>query len=70
MRDKIEIGNENLVSTQEPRLMHTTLSWRWRTTELWNRLPGDIREVGSLPKFKNLTKNWIISQRTPQLEPG
>ena len=43
MRDKIELNNENYVITNQPRLMHTTWSWRWRTTDLWNTLPGDIR---------------------------
>ena len=70
MKDKLRLDHENLIMTQLPRIKYTTSGWRWRTSEIWNSLPGNIREVESLTSFKNLTKNWIISQRNMQVEPG
>ena len=63
MKDKFLLNQDNTVSTQEPRLLHTSWSWRCRAANLWNCLPDHIRATQSLPKFKSLTKNWIVSRR-------
>ena len=69
LKDKIEIDENNFVSTQRPRLMHTTFGWRWRATELWNCLPGEIRQIESITNFKKQTKLWLISRReTDEME--
>ena len=55
------------ISTSEPRLQNTTTSIRWRTCQLWNQLPVDLKHCQSLPAFKRQARRWILSRR--DLEP-
>ena len=60
---QISTSPDNLLSTSNPRLLNTTLSLRWRICQQWNSLPRDIRDINSLPRFKNRVKTWIRTNR-------
>ena len=62
---KIHLDENNWTTTEQPRLLHTTYSWRIRAAENWNSLPREVRELKSLPKFKLETKKWLIASREP-----
>ena len=34
-------------------------SFRWRAVSYWNQLPGEIRKIEDLSKFKPRLKKWI-----------
>ena len=65
MTRKIHLDGDHIAITEEPRLLHTTSSWRIRATESWNLLPKEIREQQSLPIFKRETKKWLLALRDP-----
>ena len=67
---KLTIDNEGLITSSIPRLQHTTFGFRWRTSTLWNQLSREIRCELSLPRFKTLTKRWILAQRADLQDPG
>ena len=64
MKDKIRPVEDNKVETQLPRLMTTTLSFRWRTTRSWNSMPNELRSNTSLPRFKKQLKKWLMNKKT------
>ena len=62
LSDRISLNEDHLATTKGPIILHTTNGWRFRATVLWNRLPPELRTLDSIPRFKKLTKGWIVSQ--------
>ena len=69
MTSKFKIEDDDLLSTNSPRLQFTSNGFRWRTTKDWNNLPKDIREIKSLAILKRRPKSWIIELRSAEPEP-
>ena len=65
--NKIEIDNENKLSTSHPRLQNTDSGFRWRTVSLWNELSPELRAELSYPRFKKQLKTWILKSRPPEM---
>ena len=59
MADKIHLENNDVVRTTNPRLQLTASSFRWNTTQNWNKLPSYIRSEVSLNRFKKSLKTWL-----------
>ena len=53
---RVELAEENRISTQYPRLQNTMTAFRWRTTMLWNSMPGEMRGQKSLPIFNDYSE--------------
>ena len=66
MTELFTTTNEDLITTTIPRLQFTKQGFRWRSADTWNLLPGEIRSIQNLPKFKRQVKNWIKSLRNPE----
>ena len=69
MSNYIKLEDDNSVKINPPRLQFTQKGWRWRSTETWNQLPGDIREIKSLQLMKKKVKAWIIDRRNNEPAP-
>ena len=67
LRENIELTEDNLISTNKPRLQLTKLGFLWRTSKYWNNLPLDLRMTKTLPGFKRKLKNWTKERR--EIEP-
>ena len=65
MADRIEINEENLISTQYPRLQNSLRGFRWKSTAQWNNMDPELREELSLPRFKKNVRRWIVNRRPP-----
>ena len=52
LTDNITIDDQNNTSTPNPRLLHTTKGFSWRSTVLWNQVPDAIRANMSYTSFK------------------
>ena len=65
--NRMEVDTNELITTNEPRLLNTTTSFRWRTSKIWNTLLLELRSIGSLPRFKSKIKTWLINKRTRRL---
>ena len=65
--ERIELTEDNLISTNRPRLQFTKLGFLWRTSKYWNNLPLDLRMTKTLPVFKRKLKNWTKERR--EIEP-
>ena len=71
LAEKLTVQPDGILETSNPRLQHTRGGLRWRTVELWNRLPTYTRNTLSLPSFKKQCKKWLLDQRTAGLQdPG
>ena len=46
-------------NTMIPELDISKDSFRWRATDLYNKLPVAIREINTLQSFKTATKQWV-----------
>ena len=68
MRLRIDIDEDNLISTERPRLLLTKGSYRAKSASLWNNLPGYLRSETSVSRFKVLLKRWIIERRDLDME--
>ena len=66
LKDKIHLTPEDKITTTPPRLLLTTNSFRWRTTERWNMLPDHLRTEMSISRFKKGVKKWLKERRTPE----
>ena len=49
---KIQIDDDYILSTTNPRLQTTYRSFRWRGIRTWKSAPTLVRECESLPRFK------------------
>ena len=65
---KMIINDVMALSTEEPRLIITQQSFRWRTTKHWNQLPIEIREIQSFPKFKLAVRKWLSKSQHQSIE--
>ena len=61
---QITIDNDFKITTAPDRLKIMARSYTWRSVHTWNMLPDEIRTIGSLPRFKNAIKKWLISLRS------
>ena len=71
LRDRLQIEDEDRISTEIPRLLLTELSFRCRTTTTWNTLPWTLRTMDTLKHFKSGLRTWILENREPgqEMEP-
>ena len=61
--EKLTLDGDNHLILVPARLITTGQSFRWKTGNLWNSLPDEMRGCQSLPSFKRGVKKWIIGQR-------
>ena len=60
---RLNINDDFLITTPTPRLQTTQLGYLWRGSQLWNKLPLELRSNKSLPNFKNKLKQHILLRR-------
>ena len=65
---KFVIGDDWRISTSSPRLQITASAFRWRSRELWNRLPDNIRLLDNISVFKKHLRTWIVGRRSQNIE--
>ena len=63
------LDDDRMLQTTIPRLQNTTMGVRWRVRTGWNKLPLEIRSIGTLPKFKTSVKKWIKGNRLTGHQP-
>ena len=63
---KFNLDDNNFVSTNIPRLQIVAANFRHRSVSYWNKLPQEIRDNKSLPRFKKCLKAWIVGNRPPR----
>ena len=63
---KFTLNEDSTVTTDAPRLLTTTMVFRWKGVALWNNISQALRENLSLPSFKKDLKKWLIAQRAEQ----
>ena len=63
LADKITVTQDDYLETTYPRLQTTSQGFRWRTVNLWNTLPADMRGDETLISFKKNVRRWIVEQR-------
>ena len=68
IRSKIEICEEEKLSTNAPRLQLTANSYRMKAVQYWNEMPMTMRSEVRISHFKKSVKRWIL-ERHPQ-DPG
>ena len=66
LSEKIKITEDNMISTDKPRLQNTARGFRWRCVPLWNSMEQDIRTETSLPIFKKNLKKIDNLKKTPR----
>ena len=62
LRNKLQVEDNNMLSTQIPRLQITSQAYRCKTTSRWNNLPGTLREEESLQGFKRRLKRHLMDR--------
>ena len=65
LSEKITLDQDHYALTDYPRLQHTQKGFRWKTCQIWNEMPRELRENEYFPKFKKESKKWLIRQRDP-----
>ena len=60
---KMEISQDMLIRTTEPRLEFTSKCLRWKAAELWNSLDQELRFSPNISTFKRLMRRHILLQR-------
>ena len=68
LAQKFIIGDDWRISTSSPRLQITASAFRWRSREMWNRLPDDIRLLDNISGFKKQLRTWIVGRRSQNIE--
>ena len=68
LAQKFIIGDDWRISTSSPRLQITASAFRWRSREMWNRLPDDIRLLENISGFKKQLRTWIVGRRSQNME--
>ena len=67
--EKIQIADDGIISTRQPRLLLTTNSYRYKSVEFWNRLPDSIKAENRMSRFKIVLKRWLKDRDEPEPEP-
>ena len=57
------LEEDDIVTTQQPRLQITTRAWRTSTTAQWNNLPVELRAEQNFSRFKVQLKRWLKDRR-------
>ena len=74
LKDKLEIMEEDKIRTGPPRLLITSLSYRWNTVDKWNSLPEELRTEPTIKRFKLKLKKWLkdrnVEDRPPDVRDG
>ena len=68
LAQKFIIGDDWRISTSSPRLQITASAFRWRSRQMWNRLPDDIRLLDNISGFKKHLRTWIVGRRSQNIE--
>ena len=63
LSDRVTLVDEDYLETTNPRLITIAQGFIWRTVQLCNTLPGDIRSEETLTIFKKSIKRWLVEQR-------
>ena len=63
IREKLEVTTDSKIQIRPPRLQSTLNAFTWRTADIWNQMPLELRELKSLPSFKRRLKKWIYERR-------
>ena len=63
LSDIVNLVDEDYLETSNPSLMTIAQGFRWRTVQLWNTLPGDLRSEDTLKNFKKSINRWLMEQR-------
>ena len=63
LSDKVNLTDDDYLETTHPRLLTTAQGFRWRTVQLWNSLPADIRGEETLTMFRKNIRRWLEEQR-------
>ena len=67
--DKLEVEENDLVITNEPRLLLTANSYRHKAVYFWKNLPLEIRTEKKFGRFKTTVKRWLLDRRDPDPDP-
>ena len=68
LAQKFIIGDDWRISTSSPRLQITVSAFRWRSRQMWNRLPDNIRLLDNISGFKKHLRTWIVGRRSQNIE--
>ena len=58
-KDRMILTDDQRIETNEPRLLITAQSYRWKTVGYWNALPENLRYETTLTRFKKQLKKWL-----------
>ena len=61
---RMNILDDQIITTKETRLQFTEHSFLYRTSRDWNLLPAELRETMNLPTFKRKLRRWTIERRS------
>ena len=61
--EELTLNEDNVIEIRKPRLQFTEYAFKWRTTNDWNELPNEIRELKTLLTFKRRLKKWMREQQ-------
>ena len=62
LRNKLQMEDNNMLSTSIPRLMTTKNAYRCKTTSRWNDLPEDLRNELTVTGFKRRLKRYLLDR--------
>ena len=62
--NKIELLDDNKLSTRKPRLQLTSQTFRCRSINQWNKLPERLRSETTIKSFKINLKKWLKERNT------
>ena len=63
LAEKFILDEDSRVMELTGRILTSRRSFRWRVSDVFNKLPQEIREICSLNPFKKKLKEFLISQR-------
>ena len=70
LKIRMTVDDDYKLTTSQPRIQNTLMSYRWRAISLWNSLDDDLRHNNSLPSFKKQLKKLIIARRSQYQNPN
>ena len=59
MNNGVYDSNLKIGPTQDANFSISQQSFRWRASNLWNKLPIEIKQSSSLNEFKKALRKWI-----------
>ena len=64
LREKLQLEEQDNLSTNIPRLKITGTAFRCQATTIWNELPAQLKTEVSIKIFKRGLRLWILERRT------